>query len=153
MSEPSRRQLILEAIKGRLEAIKKSDGFQTDAGCNVFLHEAPAFGPDDPQSGIAIVVADDAVGWQGANLAIGLQVELQAFSDTSLTRCWEECEAILSDIKRAMELEDRRFGGLIKPELVRGSTRTLPREPGTTTVGVGVSYGMTYVEVWGHPED
>lgn len=150
----ARRHRILQAITDRLTAIRRSSGFRTDAGCEVHVHEVPVFGPTDSRTAlIAVVVQDDEIGWQAEHLVIGLPVEVQAIVKVdNLDRdAWQRAEAVLADIKEAMELTDRRLGGLIKPELRRGPTRVLPREPGTLWMGLGVRYEMTYAEVWGGP--
>jgi hypothetical protein len=48
-------------------------------------------------------------------------------------------------------LEDRTLGQLVPNRIERGSTRTLPREPGNGVVGAGVTYIATHLERWGNP--
>lgn len=147
----SRRQQILEALRTRCRAIKKADGFATDAGKVVFLGEAPALGPDDPESAVALVVGDDVVSYQGndVKLSIHLPVNVVALVKADLEAPWEMVEAVLQDIKTAVELEDRQFGDLLANTMRRGSTRSLDREPGSMTVGVAVQYDLPYAEPWG----
>lgn len=153
----SKRQQILEQILTRLEAIRKDDGFQTDAGDTVLLGESPLFGEDDPDVVIAVIVIDDAPAFQGEKIATELPIEIQALANAfgvqgiDVTQQYVAAEAVLSDIKTAIELEDRRLGGLIPNDFKRGRTRTLRREPGSTTVGVGITYLIPYTEKWGAP--
>jgi hypothetical protein len=60
-------------------------------------------------------------------------------------------EAVLGDIKRAIELEDRSLGGLVDQRFERGRTRPFEREEGSTAVGVIVPYIVPYYESWGAP--
>lgn len=144
----SRRQLILEALQARVSAILLAGGFATDAGATVFLGETPQLGPDDPFEAIALVPDDDSVQDKGY-LFVQLPVAVQALAKADLDAPWETIEAILGDIKAAVELDDKTLGGLLKAPMMRGTTRTLAREPGSTTVGAGVTYICSYVEQWG----
>lgn len=154
MPDSPRRQRILEAILDGLKLITPGDTFQTDLGQRAYLYEAPAFGPedDDAKSAIVIAVSDEEVVWQQVKLLIKLPIEVQALVDSDLDQPWLAAETIIGDIKRAMELDDRRLGGLLNAEMERRSVRALPREPGTTAVGLGVGYMLTFTEVWGVPE-
>lgn len=149
----SRRQEILAALKSRCQAISVAAGFQTNAGSAVYLHEAPALGPDDAAVAIAIVVGDDNLKWMGAKILLSLPVEFQVLGSVEdLDDVASAIEAVLSDVKQAIELEDRTLDGLCAAFLERGATRTLPREDGSIAVGVGITYWVPYREVWGHPE-
>ena len=64
---------------------------------------------------------------------------------------WILIEAMLGDVKRAMELSDRTLGGLVQRQIERGATRILPRESGARTVGVMVPYVVPFTERWGAP--
>lgn len=157
MAEPAKRQLILEALKARAEAITTRDGaFETDAGRSVHLHEAPAFGPDDTVPAIAMVVGEDLVEWHGSKGFVAMAVEFQVLAPTNVegleTTPWRALERGLADVKRAIELGDRFLGGLTAQMFDRGPTRSLPREPGGETVGVGVTYLIRYYEAWGQPD-
>jgi hypothetical protein len=147
----SRRQQILEALQTRAEAIRTARGFATDAGLSVFLGGAPALGLDDPETAIAIVVFEDAPKAQGKKLFIGFSVGVCAIAKADLDAPWVSIETILGDIKTAIELEDRTLGGLLLTPMERGSTRTIDRETGSTTVGAMVTYNLAYTETWGQP--
>lgn len=149
---PSRRRQIIAAIKARLEAIQVGTLFETSAGLHVFINETPKFGASDPTVAIAVVIGEDSVEiQQGYKLVIRMPLGVQAIAPATLDRAWQELEPVLADIKRAMELPDKRFGGLVEQELLRGSTQTMERDEGSTTVGVSVAYLATYTETWGNP--
>lgn len=147
----TRRQAILETFRERLQVVRKVDGFQTDAGDHVFLGAAPELGEGDPDEAFAVVVLDDEVRYTGEHLAVLLPVGIAAVAKADCDEPWLAIEALLWDIKQAIETDDRSFSGLLAERFERGPTQTLPREPGSTTVGVMVTYRAPYNEVWGHP--
>lgn len=158
---PSRRQQILAVLIDRVEAIDGTGEFETTAGNSVHLGEAPAFGPDDPLAAIVLVVGDDRVRYVGGAKFIELPIEIQALANAASDADWATAgfkgpyvliEALLGDLKRAIEVADRSLGGLIAENAMEpGPTRTLPREPGQTVVGVALTYTVTYKEAWGAP--
>lgn len=148
------RQVIVADAISRLETIRTGEDsdFETDAGQNIFIGEKPELGEADPDEAIAIVLDDDAVEQQTQKTQIKLPIEIQALVKVGHTNAWLRIEAILGDIKRAMEtdlIKGRRELGTYP--LSRGTTRTLPREPGSRTAGVGVTYDIDYAEGWGNP--
>lgn len=147
----STRSAILAAVRTRLQAIARTDGFATDAGAALYLGERPELGPDDPDEAIAIVVRDDAPKAQGHKLFITLPVSICAIAKADLDDPWQSIEDLLADIKVAFELDDMTLGGLLRGPMERGATRTLDREPGSLTIGAQVSYFLPYHETWGHP--
>lgn len=150
----SRRKLILAEILTRLEAITTANGFNTDAGAEVCLNEAPGFGPDDPEQVIVVKVNEDFPGHQAMHTFIRLPIDIQAMAKadpTDATSAYITAENILEDVKRAIELEDRTLGRLVQRQIERGSTRTMEREPGTPYVGIAVTYTAPYIEQWGSP--
>lgn len=156
MPDPSVRQTLLEGLfRTRLQAIQVDDGYFTDAGSNVFLGEAPRFGPDDAATALAIVVADDELlKAQGKAIFLRLPVEIQCLATVEpdrLSEPWKVIEEMLADVKRAMEQDDELLHGNDKRSLARGVTRVLPRESGTTSVGVGITYVLGFQELWGQP--
>ena len=148
----TKRRLILEGFKARLEAIQRADGFTTDAGATVFLNEAPALGPDDPDVAIVILVGVDIQTYQGEHIMLQLPLRIQAIAKADLDEPWLAVEDVLGDIKTAVELEDRTLGGLVKRQIERRETETLERESGSAYVGAGITYLVPYTERWGHPE-
>lgn len=147
----STRQQILEVVIARLERITRDNGYDTDAGAAVRLGEAPAFGPDDPDEAIAVLLDDDRPGKSMEQVFIELPVAIAALARPDLAAPWVVVEQVLSDVKRAMEQTDRTLGGLLHRRMERGTTRTLPREEGSLVVGATVTYICPYVEVWGAP--
>jgi hypothetical protein len=147
----SNRESILAALLARVGAIQIAAGFTSDAGLAVTLGESPLLGPDDPDVAIAILVNDDDPKYQGMQIMIRLPVSIQALANPNLADPWLAVEALLGDIKRAVELEDRTLGGLVKRQIERGPTRTVLREPGSTVVGAQVTYICPYTECWGNP--
>lgn len=145
----ARRQLILEAFKSRLEAITAVDGFQTNAGDAVFLGESVVIGPE-ADTAIAVVVGDEESRYVGANVFSVLPIEIHAFARADLDEPWLAAEAVLADIKRAIEIEDRTLGGVSR-RIERRGTRAIDREPGATVVGISIGYEAAYVEAWGNP--
>lgn len=153
----STRQEILAEFERRLSAIDGTPPFQTSAGLEIYRNEVPNLGPDDAAAAIAIITEPDSVGWQKQNLLIDLPVAVAALarvSDTADVRAaTKTVEAVVADIKRAVELEDRRLGlqQVDSRGIKRGSTSTLARQDGSTTVGAAINYDVTYVEAWGNP--
>ena len=150
----SRRRQLLDALVTRVTAIQVANGFHTDAGELVFWGGAGTLGPDDPETAIAIVVGDDDASHQGVNLVVVLPVEIQILvrvTDADPAAAGAAIEDGIEDIKRAVELADRRFGGLLTTDLERGETRALAREEGSTSVGAGITYRAGIVEGWGQP--
>jgi len=152
----SRRQRILEVMKGRLETIQVVDGFQTDAGQHVLLGELPEFGPADPAQAIALIPGEDVVNPHLSNIPIEWPLNICALVPARVRESWKDIEAMLADIKQAVELEDRLLGGLLvegrsRLGLFRGTTETLERRSGSEFVGAVITYVAPYVEAWGHP--
>ncbi len=146
-----KRQRILEAIRSRLEAIRTPE-YATDAGDRVFVGEIPALGPDDPINAIAVVVGDSAPKYQAQHVFETVPIEVQAHvrveqADTP----YIDAETLLGDIVKAIESGDRTLGHLLKGTLEIGAIRTVPRDAGTTTIAIGITYNATYHRLWGQP--
>lgn len=148
---PSKRQQILTTLLERLQEIRISDCFQTGAGHAVFLGELPALGPDDPEVAIVLVPQEDEPRYQGVKVFLTLPIQIQAIAKADINQPYLAAEAVLSDIKTAVELEDRTLGGLVIRQIERGPTALLDREPGSETVGVAITYRAPYEEIWGRP--
>ena len=155
----SRRQEVIVAFFERLEGITIAAGFNTDAGQALFLGVEPQMGPDDPNYAIAVLIGDDdAPGFQGESIAYNLPLECKVLAKVDEAKpddAWMTVEALLQDIKRAVELpstEERRLGRLLSGlGLNRGQTFTIPREPGSLKVGVSLTYSAPIKEKWGEP--
>lgn len=157
MPAASQRELLLDALIDRLEAITVVGGFNTNAGQAVHLGELPVYGDDsDPAAAIAVVVEDDDVKQFQHKGLIDLPLSIQAFAKVTtaigLRLAYRDAERVLADIKRAVELPDRTMGGLVKwLGLERGTTTTLKREAGSQFVGIAINYVAQMHETWGAP--
>lgn len=141
----------MAALVERLSAISVDAGFLTDAGQFIVFGEAPQLGSGDPGEAIAIVMGDDAPTQQSqAVVIVTTPVEIHAIAKVTPSDPFAPVEAVLADIKRAVELPDWSFAGLVSA-MRRGVTRALPREPGATTAGVAITYELTWKEGWGNP--
>lgn len=158
MAGESRRQLILEALRTRLQAIQVVNGYQTDVGLKVFFGELPHLGPHDADGAVALIPMEDQVDdMQVGKVSIVLPVNMVALAKPSLSQPWVVVEQIIADIKKAIESGDRSLGGLLaagknNPEgLMRGTTETAARGSGSDVVAAMVTYGCHYREAWGNP--
>ncbi|MGE3175918.1 MAG: hypothetical protein AB7O32_00495 [Vicinamibacterales bacterium] len=152
MATPSTRQQILEALKTRLSAIDGRPPFETEIGRTIHLGEMPALGPDDPIEACVLLPEDDVVDFQRANLLIDWPITIGAVVKADLDEPWVLVERAIADIKRAVELADRRLGiALVRDQMRRGTTRVFERPEGSTVTGAGISYTVYYQEAWGNP--
>lgn len=153
----SRRADVIEAIKARLQGISVLAGFRTDAGGTVLVNELPEFGETSvggstPPAAIVLMVGTDERTWSGKAFFVRLPLAVMGLVDTDRADtgdAWRLVEDLAADIKQAIEIEDRRLGNLLMEFLERGDTEPLPREPGTSTMGVVVNYTAPFKEPWG----
>lgn len=159
----SKRQAALLDLIARLEFITKAKGYNTDAGEHLFLGEAPTFGEDDPPAALAVLVAEDSPQTSGGIIRIRTPIEIWAVVPATLEQPLLAVEAIIADIKEAVEIEadgsvDRFLGtvtdqgrpyGTLPKGLERGSIRALRRQEGSTYVGAVVEYVAYFEESWG----
>ena len=120
----------------------------------MFFGEGVELGEDDPPTALAIVVQDSQPQPRGGFLEVPVLVEFQALAKVDpdlVDQPYIAAEIILTDVQRAIEAGDRTLGGRIKGELQLGPTRVVPKQPGSMTVGVGVTYGGTFIRTWGQP--
>lgn len=149
---PSRRQQILEAIVTRLAEITAASGdYFTDAGATLFTGEAPALGEGDPPHALAVILGEDTPRIAGPGFLIDGTVDIHAVANPTLDDPWTVIEQLLADVKRAMELPDRRLGGLLAGDFTRGPARPLTREDRSLTAGVSLTYQLQWKEGWGLP--
>lgn len=146
----TQRRRILEALMARLEVILVSRGFATDVGQQVIVGEIPQLGPSDPDAIVAIMVGEQP-GNLGLNVFTQLPYEVLAIAKADLDKAWLTVEDVIGDVKRAIELEDRTLDGLVLDQLSRGPVKSLPREPGSTTIGASITYLADFKEGWGAP--
>ena len=147
----SRRQRILDWFRTQLETITRANGFRTDAGAAIYLGGIPELGPDEPDVAIALTVEPDEPSVDLKHVVIRLPLEIHALAKGSMNEPWTAIEAVLSDIKEAIEQQDRTLGGLVLNRIERGQTQTIPRQAGSLTVGVTIGYIAPYKERWGNP--
>lgn len=147
----STRQDALRVLKERLEGITQGNGFQTDAGASLFIGERPVGGPDDPEASICVMPQADVPGHQMKNVVTALPVLVQAIVKLGENdQPWDIVEAILADIKRAVETDFDLSGTLLKQHgLQRGITTPHDREGGSLFVGATIEYRLEYAEGWG----
>ncbi len=143
------RHHVLTAIVDRLSAIRVSSGFETDAGATIVIGEAPELGDGDPDEALAVDFGEDSA----AQLSPGVvlmttPVVIRGVAKATPDDPFAQVEAVLADIKRAVELPDRSLGNLVS-QIQRGVTRAVPREAGASTAGVAITYVLTWKEGWG----
>jgi hypothetical protein len=146
----TRRLLILQRLGALAGVIRKTNGYDSDAGAAVYIGAAPELGPNDPDYAIAIVPGDELTVEDG-RLSNTFPVEVQAIGKSGAADAWINLELLVGDIKHAIELPDRTLGSVLKGVMKRGPTRTLERPPGSTTIGVGIFYTCPYLDEWGNP--
>ncbi len=149
----SKRTLIIAAVAARLGEIQVENDFNTDAGLSVLFGDGPVFGPDDPPAVLSIVVETDQPGrHQGENVTAMFGFEVQAIVKVDIQHPTLAMEAMVEDVKRAIETEDRSFDGLaVRNSLKRGQTRVIDRPAGGEYCGLGVQYQCVVAEEWGNP--
>lgn len=148
-----KRKRILEALAERLRVIQMANGYATDAGR--YLYWGPVvLGPNDPPVGIAIVPGPtETNALQQGKKIITLPVEFHAlaFAPQEVDDAWLRVEAVLADIKRAIELEDTTMGRLAV-DLTAGEVTPLVKSESGVFIGYAAEYRVVYTEHWGDPE-
>lgn len=157
MKQSRLEQFVLESRK-RLQRIRTSTGenFATDAGDSVFLGAIPSLGPDDNREAIAIGLSFErgkVIGdFISLTVILGIQALVYVPSELLLSDSFLRAMQILSDIRRAMETEDRTMGGLIEGHgLEYDIPSVVDRETGSQFVGVQMDYRAGIKECWGNP--
>jgi len=160
----SKREAALVDLHRRLAFISVTKGYQTDVGEHIFLGEVPKLGPDDPPA-LTIMVGSDSPTARGGQIHSRVPIEILAVVPADMAAPLLTLELLIADVRRAVEIEatpsvDRFLGrigddgkpyGTLPQGLERGSVRPLPREQGSTFVGVAIEYVATFVEGWGQP--
>jgi hypothetical protein len=161
--QPSKRQVAIEELVHRLEFITKANGYNTDAGEHIFVGEAPTFGDADPPEALAVMVDEDSVQTNGGVMRARTPVEIWAVVPAGLAAPLYAIEAIIADIKEAVEIEadgsvDRFLGtttdagqpyGTLPRGLERGTIKPIRRNEGSEFVGAIVEYIANFEEHWG----
>lgn len=150
MSTTSTRQQLFTKILDRLALIQKANGFNTDAGLTILFQELPELGPDDPGEAIALLLDDDQLQDHGDDILVVLPFRVAALARAGAADLTPGLvvEQVLSDIKRAIEDGNRTLDQLLTRDLKRGRTRAMPREEGSTTIGVSLMYTAVYLDKW-----
>jgi len=148
----SRRQDVITAFAARLSNITQANGYQTDAGALVLVGQAPVLSDGDPDQALALVIGPDVSGYQGENVQTSIPLTVHALVRAEdITQPYLDAEAVIADIKKAVET-DHDLGGLLKPRgLTRGVTTAAVREPSSSFVAASVDYNVEFAEKWGAP--
>lgn len=159
----SKRQAALADLLNRLSFIQQDKGYNTDAGLNIFEGEAPRFGSaDDPAEALAVFLGDDVPETSGGTVRTRVPIEVWATVPVGLESPLMVVEAIVADIREAVEIEkdgstDRSLGvfeggpATMPTGLERGPTRPLRRDPGSEYVGTSCEYVARFETRWGQP--
>lgn len=146
----TKRLQILDAMAALLSEITIANGYETNAGNALYIGAAPELSAADAPAGIAIVPLDATTRESGPQWE-SFPLEIQAIAYADLEQPWIAVELVIGDLKRAIERTDRTLGSILKGDLLRNSTKTIERQPGSKTVGAGVTYLCSFVEPWGEP--
>lgn len=150
MSE-SQRQKAIATLRTRVRNIRTGLGFQTNVGETVILGERPALGDSDPDAAVVMVVGEDDITHQAEDVTTWVPVGIQALAKASIDDPWMTVEAVIADIKQAVEIDHDLGGTLPRRGLERVSVAPLDREEGSTFVGAVVAYRLLTKEKWGAP--
>jgi hypothetical protein len=113
-----------------------------------------AIGPEDVAEGIAVVPGETGPLSQrqlmkaAETLPIQIAALARVLGWQDYARAWMRAEDILSDVKAAVEQDDRTLGGLAI-DVTRGPVLTLERGEGQTSIGCAIRYDVTYATSWG----
>jgi hypothetical protein len=145
----SLRKQIIEAFRDLLLEIRDDNGYQTNAGDQVLLG-VPQLTPDDHPLAIGLVIGDEDPRDVGHTF-VTLPIEAVATARDDIEDPVLAVEAIISDIKKAVEAPGPSKLRFLAKSLSRGGVMTVPREPGSTIVAARVTYLVRYCEAWGAP--
>ena len=163
MPAESMRQRIIAALKARAEAITIENGFHTDAGLKVTHgYRRPGAGETDariamlsngPLPPVPSEEQDDVIVRRQWSIGFIAMEPVSAEVDDAL----DVAEELLADLKRALFLDDRTLGGLLRANeevgnIEIGAEQTADREPGGTWVEAAVEVLVTFTERRGQPE-
>lgn len=148
---PTTRLTLLQTVIGMLEGILIASGYETNLGATLDVGEIPELGPDDPDDRLVLTINPDRVTYQGEDKFVRLPLTIAVLRKADLADPLATIETGLGDVKKAMEVADRTLGGLVARQFEVGSTRAIPRAPGSVTVGAAIDYEFPYREAWGRP--
>jgi len=149
----SKRQDIFVNLRARLAEIQVANGYNTDAGLHILMGEVPHETLDDAAASLAVTVRDDEPGSQLEQVVVTLAVQVHGTMKVLDTAApLDSIEALVADIKTAVEQPDRTLGGtLVARGITRGSTQVFERSAGSEVVAVAVTYNLVFAEAWGNP--
>lgn len=155
MADPIALQ-IAEALEARLQDILTANGYNTDAGNQVYLGYRQ-INPDEVASGPAILVyelndeprEDDADFCQESIIDLNFQVEgIQAFGTDSTS---EVLALLWQDIAKSVFLSANKNLGGLAISVRRGPRTFAYPEDGGATIAVQQIVTVTYAETYGAP--
>jgi hypothetical protein len=145
----------VRAFVARLETIDGTGAYLTNAGRSIIVGAEPNLGESDVTEGIVLQVGADLIEWvqEHCRIQLPLLVQLVAKVESleASMAAQDRLEALLHDVKVAVETADRRLGLGAKLNLSRWTTAPLERQPGSEYVGVVIEYRVGYSEKWGEP--
>lgn len=139
----------IQELRTRLEAIRVSGGYRTNAGQLVVFGERPTLGEDDASEAIAVSVAEDEPGHQAENVVTTIPVVLDAMARVAPAAAGQAIEDLIADVRAAVEQDHDLGGETIRRGVERGPTKPLEREAGGEVVGATIIYRLIVAEKWG----
>jgi len=143
---------ILQAVKGRLQAVNQAGGYVTDIGNDVRLTRAQ---PADIEAPCALVFRNDRTVVETSHAAsrCDFTITVEAYAEIVGDEM-EAGEALIADIQQAVELEDETLGGLLTQQygLTFQSDEIFFPETGANVVGAAVTYSAPHIRKHGNPE-
>ncbi len=111
MADASRRDQVVAVIVNRLKEIRKTSGYQTDAGVNVFLWRTTPLGANEVP-GCLVRDPDRRVTYEYSDLARDYEMTVEVVGVGSHGNP-DDLGAVGDDIYQALLEGDRTFGGLV----------------------------------------
>jgi hypothetical protein len=154
--EPKRLR-ILRALQAKLQVIKVSNGFWTDAGDHVMLGRfriGTGGTIQDSLPAITLKFPRAESPAEGARVQYDLPVLIEALVLEDQDDALAEAELVIGDIKRALygPGADETLGGLIF-EMVPGAVEPIIREEGSQYAGAACEMVCKMNEKRGEPEN
>ena len=139
----------LSAIETRLKAIKRADGYNTDAGYNVKQGELTIDPVSDDFPVITILSGDeDTEHLTGRSYRNEREFNIEGYTNDpdAPTAAILQLEA---DIKQAIEQADETLGGIVHYIDYRGSAEPQVAEDSGSVAGVRITYVVIYDRSYG----
>lgn len=159
---PSMRQKIITALKTRVQAIRQTNGFSTDAGQEVTHgYQRPGAGDTMPRTAIVPdeLPETDAAHQDDAVMRVRWPIHFIALAKVAADDVdpLDTAELLLADLKRGIFLADRSLGGVLAANQEIGNVElggegTVDREDGGQFVAAHVTALVTFDELYGAPE-